>query len=96
MSEKLNKAAQAEQTAQAEQAAPEKDTVKIRLFKDDGKYAAPVFVGINGQTYMIQRGIDVEVPKAVAEVLERSAKQDAEAAARFEQMAKSTATPIMM
>lgn len=90
MAEKLNKTAQAEETAQ------EKDTVKIRLFKDDGKYAAPVFVGINGQTYMIQRGIDVEVPKAVAEVLERSAKQDAEAAARFEQMAKSTATPIMM
>lgn len=50
----------------------EKDTVMIHLFKDAHRYAAPVFVGVNGDNYLIQRGVDVEVPKAVAEVLRNS------------------------
>ena len=68
--------------AKAEAKAEEKDDgmVTIHLFKDDDRYAAPVFVGVNGDSYLIQRGIDVKVPKAVAEVLEHSIKQDAEAA----------------
>ncbi len=46
--------------------APKK--VKIRLpltrtEKDD------VFVAVNGKTYLIKRGVDVEVPASVAEVL---------------------------
>ena len=62
------------QEAEAVQAEPteEKDTVVIRLFKDNQRYKAPVFVGVNGVTYLVQRGVDVEVPKAVAEVLEHS------------------------
>lgn len=48
-------------------------TVKIRLpltrnEKDD------VFVGLNGKTYLIKRGVDVEVPIGVAEILERREK----------------------
>ena len=53
---------------------------KIRLFADSGRYADDVFVGVNGQTFQIQRGVDVEVPEAVAEVLENAAKQNADAA----------------
>ena len=56
-----------QETEAAVQAAPEKDTEVIRLFKDNQRYKTPVFVGVNGETYLIQRGVDVEVPKAVAE-----------------------------
>ena len=57
----------------------EKDTEVIHLFKD----SQPVFVGVNGETYLIQRGVDVEVPKAVAEVLRHSEEMDNAAMARI-------------
>ena len=54
-----------------------------------------VFVGINGNTWQIKRGVDVEVPLAVAKVLERSEKMqqvameyEAKAAAPLEQLEK--------
>ena len=49
-----------QETEAAVQAAPEKDTEVIRLFKDNQRYKTPVFVGVNGETYLIQRGVDVE------------------------------------
>jgi hypothetical protein len=47
--------------------------VKIKLplsrtEKDD------VFVGLNGKTYQIKRGVEVEVPAGVAKILERQEK----------------------
>lgn len=69
--------------------------VTIHLFKDDDRYAAPVFVGVNGDSYLIQRGIDVKVPKAVAEVLEHSIKQDAEAARKSQAMQAAAGTQMM-
>lgn len=56
------------ETAKTKAVDPYKDTIKIRLpltrtEKDD------VLVGVNGRTWLIQRGVDVEVPKCVAEVL---------------------------
>lgn len=36
-----------------------------RTEKDD------VFVGLNGKTYLIKRGVEVEVPAGVAEILKR-------------------------
>lgn len=73
------------QETEAVQAEPteEKDTEVIRLFKDSQRYKAPVFVGVNGETYLIQRGVDVEVPKAVAEVLRHSEEMDNAAMARI-------------
>lgn len=59
--------------------------VKIRLFKDNDKYKDDVFVAVNGRSYQIKRGEDVEVPDFVAEVLEQSAKQDAATASLIEQ-----------
>ena len=56
------------------------EMVKIRLFKDNGRYKDPVFVGVNGRNWMVQRGVDVEVPACVAEVLDHSATQDGLAA----------------
>ena len=43
--------------------------VKIRLFKDNGRYSGDMFVGVNGRTWQIKRGVDVEVPECVAEVI---------------------------
>lgn len=62
------------QEAQGE--AVEKDTEIVRLFKDAHRYSEPVFVGVNGETWLVQRGVDVEVPKAVAEVLRHSEEMD--------------------
>ena len=61
-----------------------KKTVRIHLFKDNGRYKDDVFVGVNGVNYMIQRGVDVEVPAAVAEVLRHSEEMDNAANAKIE------------
>lgn len=66
-----------------ENAQAEKDTEVIHLFKDSQRYKAPVFVGVNGETYLIQRGVDVEVPKAIAEVLRHSEEMDNAAAEKI-------------
>lgn len=50
--------------------------IKIRLYKDNDKYRDDVQVIINGKVYLIQRGKEVEVPIAVAEVLENAQKQE--------------------
>lgn len=63
--------------------------VKIRLFKGSGKYADDVFVGLNGETWKIQRGVEVEVPEGVAEILEHSAQQDAMTAEKLEKLAEN-------
>ena len=72
-----------QETEAVVQAAPEKDTELFRLFKDNQLCKARVFVGVNGETYLIQRGVDVEVPKAVAEVLRHSEEMDGEAMAKI-------------
>ncbi len=51
--------------------APKMVRIKIpltRTEKDD------VFVGLNGKTYLIKRGVPVDVPEGVAKVLERREK----------------------
>lgn len=50
--------------------------VKIRLFKDNDKYKDDVFVAVNGKSFQIKRGEEVEVPDYVWEVLERQMAQD--------------------
>ena len=66
-----------------ENAQAEKDTEIVHLFKDGHRYSEPVFVGVNGETYLIQRGVDVEVPKAIAEVLRHSEEMDNAAAEKI-------------
>ena len=46
--------------------------VRIRLFKDNSRYKGDLFVSVNGVNYKIRRGVEVEVPAYVAEVLENS------------------------
>ena len=49
--------------------------VKIRLPLTREKQA-DVFVGINGKTWLLKRGQDIEVPESVAEVLANSERMD--------------------
>ena len=43
-------------------------------------------MGVNGVNYKIQRGVDVDVPPEVAEVLEHSQMQDTMAAQKMAQL----------
>lgn len=49
--------------------------VKVKLFKDGEKYKDDVFVSINGVAMQIKRGVEVEIPKAYADVIEQSMMQ---------------------
>ncbi|MCI5731193.1 MAG: hypothetical protein MR304_06590 [Eubacterium sp.] len=55
-----------------------KRLVKVKLFKDKDKYSDDVTVVVNGTTFRIQRGVEVEVPFYVAETLRNSEKADQE------------------
>lgn len=48
----------------------------VRLFKDAGKYKNDVVVIVNGKAWQIKRGVNVQIPISVAEVLEHSMAQD--------------------
>lgn len=52
-------------------------TVKIRLPRIPGQ--DDQFVGVNGKTFLIKRGVEVEVPESVAKVLRQSEEQDEKA-----------------
>ena len=58
--------------------------VDIRLFSDNGRYKGDLFVSVNGVNYQIKRGVTVQVPPEVAEVIQHSEEQDAQSAARME------------
>ena len=55
----------------------DKKNVRIRLFKDNSRYKGDLFVSVNGVSYKIRRGVEVE------EVLEHSQVQDERTAARI-------------
>ena len=74
------------ETPEVEEAAVPK-TTKVKLFKDNGKYKSDVFCCVNGKAIQIQRGVEVEVPAAYAEVLENSARQDGKTAELIDQKA---------
>lgn len=57
--------------------------MKIKLFKDNSRYKEDLFVSVNEVNYKIRRGVEVEVPPEVAEVLEHSQMQDERTAARI-------------
>lgn len=69
--------------------AEKKNTVRIKLFKDNQNYTGDVFVSVNGENYLIKRGISVDVPDYVAEVIESSQREDENATIRMEQAERS-------
>lgn len=56
----------------------EKETVKVKLFRDDYRYKRPLYVSINGKNWLIPRGVEVELPKYVADFIEQLAKEEAD------------------
>ena len=61
----------------------EQNNGRRRLFKDNSRYKGDLVVSVNGVNYKIRRGVEVEVPPEVAEVLEHSQRQDEHTAARI-------------
>ncbi len=52
------------------------EKVKVKLFYDGYSYTDDVTVIVNGKTYIIQRGVEVEVPKCVRDVLDDALRQE--------------------
>lgn len=61
--------------AAAKTADPER-RVKIKLFKDNGKYKDPLFVSVGNYRAAIPRGIEVDVPYYIAKHIEEMLAQD--------------------
>ena len=75
-----------ESTAADAPTVPKEKMVKRRLFKDNDKYQADVFVCVNGKAYTIKRGVDVEIPEEVAEVLDNADDQLMVAAQKMDEL----------
>lgn len=54
----------------------ETDYVSITLPRATGKEEDTVFVGLNGKGYTIRRGVSVQVPRPVYEILAESERQE--------------------
>lgn len=65
-------------------------TITINLFYDGDKYKDPVFVGINGMSWLVKRGEPVEVPVEVYDVLMNQMKQDKSAADLMKSLQKGS------
>ena len=52
-------------------------------------YTGDVFVSVNGENYWIRRGVTVDVPDYIAEVLESSQREDENAVMRMEMAERS-------
>jgi hypothetical protein len=52
--------------------------VEVSLFKDNNKYKDDVFVSVNGENCVIQRGKKIKVKRKFADVLDKSSIQDFE------------------
>jgi len=53
-----------------------KKMVKVKLFRDNNQYKESVYVAVNGESYIVPRGVEVEVPDYVAKVLQNSIDED--------------------
>ena len=54
------------------------ELVKVKLFRDNNKYKDDVFVSVNGENCVIKRGVEVEIKRKFAAVLDSSDLQDYE------------------
>jgi len=55
--------------------APSRKMVKVMIPKSR-EHMDDVFVGVNGETFLIQRGVEVEVPDYVKEVLDNKERMN--------------------
>lgn len=52
------------------------DLVRFTLFRDAGKYSEPVTVVLNGKIWRFERGVELEAPKDVYEIIMHSEYQN--------------------
>ena len=78
--------AEANKTANKATETEKEKLVKIRIPRERDRQD-DVFVCVNGRTWLIQRGVEVEVPECVAEVI-RNAEDVAERAYAFNDSVK--------
>jgi hypothetical protein len=71
-----------------------KELVAIELFLDNDKYKDDVIVSVNGKTWQIKRGVEVQVPRYVAEVIKNSQKQDRATAMRIRELEQESAEKL--
>lgn len=64
------------------------ELVEIELFADGGKYKDDVFVQVNGETCLIQRGVPVKVKRKFYDVLIASRRQESANAREFAELSK--------
>lgn len=62
------------------------EKVTVKLFRDDSRYTDDVFVRVHNKSFLIRRGVEVEVPRYVAEVLKQAQTQRDEAAMHSDQL----------
>lgn len=55
---------------------PGEELVTVQLFKDNDRYKDDLFVAVNGDRILIQRGVPVRIKRKFAEVIENSQRQD--------------------
>jgi len=65
---------------------PGEELVTIQLFKDNGRYKDDLYVCVNGERLLIQRGKPVQVKRKFAEVIESSMRQDQLAGAMMQRL----------
>lgn len=63
---------------------PIPERVVLRVPRDKKK--GDLFVAVNGENFLIQRGVSVEVPRYVAEVIQNSLTQDEKAELMMESL----------
>ncbi|MBE6761832.1 MAG: hypothetical protein E7551_06055 [Ruminococcaceae bacterium] len=63
-----------------------KQSVTIKLFKDNGKYRDDVYVAVNDRSFLIKRGVEVTVPRFVEQALKNSLSQDEYVASLVEKL----------
>lgn len=68
----------------------EEPRVRIKLFKDSKDYKDDLTVGVNGKIYQIRRGVEVDIPQSVYEVISNSITQDEHTAELIDSLVEST------
>lgn len=83
MATKKTEAKVEEATVEKTPVDPMEEYVEIELFKDGGKYRDDLFVSVNGENCIVQRGVPVKIKRKFAEVIKNSMEQSNRAASEI-------------
>lgn len=72
----------------AEAIDPMEELVEVELFRDGGKYSGDVYVSVNGENCIVQRGVPVKIKRKFYEVIKQSIEQDQRTASEIAKMTK--------